>query len=398
MAKKCSGSKCKGATDCDDCVKKIALKKQRVRNAELLMKAKLMSKMPKQVQVDPFASYRNLPARQIALPPTKAQLTLGDVAREIELALLRRDAGRKKPEREREQVRAREPVERYMPTLTSQLVSQINLPLEEKRKEPSLTADIGTSMEDLVMNATKDDVEDEVFNELVEEPEVEEPEVEEPEVEEVGQASLSQTELNEPYVETEAGPSSLVDYKAEYVKTNPLIPLLPLGSAIIPYSEVKSYEPEEPLDPWISQSGRTSSAAQMGLDTMREFGFGRPETPSSLETSRAETFGLPFLGEITQGKKGGKKGERPAFLSGPSELSPIVSSGAESQNRPLKLEQAGPAPPRKRRTKSQKQADELLETQISLEKQPLITNVLPLEVNVNPPPVGKDEQGFTFLE
>jgi hypothetical protein len=92
---KCKGSKCKSAADCDDCVvkaaRKASAKKTKERNAMLLLKAKILEKMPKQAPVDPFASYRNLPRKQRALAPSPQNLTLQNVADEIERAFARRD-------------------------------------------------------------------------------------------------------------------------------------------------------------------------------------------------------------------------------------------------------------------------------------------------------------------
>jgi len=91
----CKGAKCKSAKDCDDCVvkaaRKASAKKTKERNAMLLLKAKILEKMPKAAPVDPFASYRNLPRKQHALAPSPQNLTLQNVADEIERAFARRD-------------------------------------------------------------------------------------------------------------------------------------------------------------------------------------------------------------------------------------------------------------------------------------------------------------------
>lgn len=83
---KCKGP-CKGK-DCDDCFKKAARKRTKERNATLLLKAKLMAKMPNLFS-DPFASYRALPKQQAI--PQGPQLTLQNVAEEVEKAFAKRD-------------------------------------------------------------------------------------------------------------------------------------------------------------------------------------------------------------------------------------------------------------------------------------------------------------------
>ena len=92
---KCKGSKCKSSADCDDCVvkaaRKVAAKKTKERNAMLLLKAKILEKMPKPAPVDPFASYRSLPRGQKIYQPSAQPLTLQNVADEIERAFARRD-------------------------------------------------------------------------------------------------------------------------------------------------------------------------------------------------------------------------------------------------------------------------------------------------------------------
>lgn len=155
----CKGSKCKGEVDCDDCVKKVALKRKKVRDANLLMKAKIMSKMkgkpmPSQFDASPwydnFASYRNLPRQQTALPPTKREVTLNDVEQQIQLALLKRDARkpRKAEAKAREAREAPEPLEavRQPAVLSTDMETQYDVPMQSmgtQYEEPEVDEDYG---------------------------------------------------------------------------------------------------------------------------------------------------------------------------------------------------------------------------------------------------------------
>ena len=131
---KCKGSKCKSAADCDDCVvkaaRKASAKKTKERNAMLLLKAKILEKMPKAAPVDPFASYRSLPQRQKIYQPSAKALTLQNVADEIERAFARRDrpstlekpASVKQSFAERSEARSEAPSGFAAPTLESYVV------------------------------------------------------------------------------------------------------------------------------------------------------------------------------------------------------------------------------------------------------------------------------------
>ena len=135
----CKGSKCKSASDCDDCVKKNAAKRKKVRDATLLMKAKIMKNMkPTKYDTSPwfdnFASYRNLPAKQIALPPSMRTLTLEDVNKEIDIALLKRDT-RKKVKPEKPVPFEAVSVPRPPPQLTSETQTDFELPTQTESFE-----------------------------------------------------------------------------------------------------------------------------------------------------------------------------------------------------------------------------------------------------------------------